>query len=121
MKRILITVATAIMIVVSISQCTVHRSSVYEAKMDDLRSQVQVGDNIYEAAKKIEGRYHHTTGPLDPTKRGKELWLHVNFGLQPTLAETMAYTAEIDLPFDDNKPITAIIKADAAGTITNIQ
>jgi hypothetical protein len=121
MKSILLTVAAAIMIVVSLSQCTAHRSSVYNSKMNDLRSQVQVGDNIYEAAKKIKGRYHYTTGPLDPTKRGKELWLHVNFGLQPTFAETMAYTAEIDLPFDDNKPISAIIKADAAGTITNIE
>jgi hypothetical protein len=89
--------------------------------MEDLRLQVQIGDNIYQASKKIEHRYHYTTGPLDPTKLGKNLWLHVNFGLEPTFLETMAYTAGISLPFSSNNQITAIIKADIDGRITSIE
>ena len=115
----LIILTVLVIIVVTLSLSTVRRSSVYRTKMDDLRSQVQVGGNIYDAAKKIEGRYHYTTGPLDPTKLEKELWLHVNFGLKPTFLETIAYSADVSLPFDDNKPISAVIKADAAGTITS--
>ena len=89
--------------------------------MSDLRSQVQVGGNIHTAAKKIEGLYHHTTGPLDPTKLGKELWLHVDFGLNPTAIETIGYTADVDLPSNANRRIGAIIKATPDGTITTIE
>ncbi len=121
MKRTMLILVSIALVAAGLSQCTAHRSSAYEAKMVDLRSQVQVGDNIFEAAKKIEGRYHYTSGPLDPTKLGKELWLHVNFGLQPTFIETAAYTADVNLPFDDNKPISAVIKANSNGVITSIE
>lgn len=89
--------------------------------MSDLRSQVQVGDNIHFAAKRIEGRYHYTTGPLDPTKLGKELWVNVDFGLTPSAIETIAYTADVDLPSNANRRISAIIKATPDGTITTIE
>ncbi|MGJ8655541.1 MAG: hypothetical protein ACSHX6_03745 [Akkermansiaceae bacterium] len=105
---------------ITLSQCTPYRSHVYKTKMKDLRTQVHIGDNIHAAKTKITDRYHYTSGPSDPTKLGKELWLHVNFGLQPTLLETLAYTADISLPFD-NKPISAIIKATPDGTITTIE
>jgi len=121
MKRPLIAIAALAVISLGLSQCTLHRSATYKAQMEDLRSQVQVGDDIHAAAKKIDGRYHYTTGPLDPTKLGKELWLHVDFGLSPTFLETMAYTADVSLPFDKNEAISAVIKADADGTITRIE
>ena len=121
MKRVLIAFAAVVLLAAGLSQCTMHRTSVYEAKMADLRRQVKVGDNIYAAAKKIDGRYHYTSGPLDPTKLGKELWLHVNFGLQPTTLESVAYAADVAPPFGSNKPISAIIKAGADGTITSIE
>ena len=89
--------------------------------MNDLRAQVQVGDNIHAVAKKIEGRYHYTSGPLDPTKLGKELWLHVDFGLQPTSIETINYVTDVDLPLNANGRISAIIKATPNGTITSIE
>lgn len=121
MKRALTALISVAIVASGLSQCTLHRSSVYVSKMNDLRSQVHVGDNIHDAAKKIKGRYHSTTGPLDPSRLGKELWLHVDFGLQPTLAETLAYTADVKLPFDRNERISAIIKANSKGTITSIE
>ena len=121
MKTILPSLSAVAFVVLGLPQCTSQRTSTYEAKMSDLRSQVQVGDNIHTAAKKIEGRYHYTTGPLDPTKLGKELWLHVNFGLKPTAIETIAYTADVDLPSNANRRISAIIKATPDGTITTIE
>lgn len=121
MKSVLITLAAVVVLAAGLSQCTAHRASVYEAKMEDLRTQVKVGDNIYAAAKKIEGRYHYTSGPLDPMKLGKQLWLHVDFGLQPTTIESVAYSANASPPFMSNKPISAVIKAGADGTITSIE
>lgn len=112
---------TAVIVVLGLSQCTTQRTSTYEAMMSDLRSQVQVGDNIHSAARKIEGRYHYTSGPLDPTDLGKELWLHVDFGLMPSTIETIAYTADVDLPSNSNRRISAIIKATQDGTITTIE
>ena len=108
MKPLLLSLVVIALVALGLSQCTLHRTSIYDAKMRDLRQQVQVGENIYAAAKKIEGRYHHTSGPLDPTKLGKQLWLHVNFGLEPTAMETIAYVTDAKLPFDDNKKISAI-------------
>jgi hypothetical protein len=52
---------------------------------------------------------------------GKELWLHVDFGLKPSAIETIAYTADIDLPSTANRRISAIIKATPDGTITTIE
>ena len=94
---------------------------IYEEKMNDLREQVKVGDNIYVIASEIEGRYHYIQGPLDPTKLGNELWLHVNFGLKPTALETIAYASNVDIPFLSNRRISAIIKSKPDGTITKIE
>jgi len=121
MKRIILILGLLVLVVAGLSQCTAYRSSVYEEKMVDLRSQVQIGDNIYEAAKKIEGRYHYISGPLDLTKLDKELWLHVNFGLQPTFIETVTYASDVELQFGDHKPISAVIKADSDGVVTSIE
>lgn len=121
MKRVLIALSTVVILAVGLSQCTMHRTSVYEAKMDDLRTQVKVGDNIHTAAKKIDSRYHYASAPFDPTKLGKELWLHVSFGLQPTTLESVAYATDVSSPFVSNKPISAVIKAGVDGTITSIE
>jgi len=121
MNKLLRTLAAVAIVAFGLSQCTAQRTSTYEAMMSDLRSQVQIGDNIHYVAKKIEGRYHYTRGPLDPTKLGKELWLHVDFGLQSSAIETIAYTADVALPSNANRRISAIIKATPDGTITTIE
>jgi hypothetical protein len=121
MKRIPASLTAVTLVVLGLTQCTSQRTSTYEAMMSDLRSQVRIGDNIHSAAKKIEGRYHCISGPLDPTKLGKELLVHVDFGLNPSVIETIAYTADVDLPSNANRRISAIIKATPDGTITTIE
>ena len=107
-------------LVLTTSQCTMHRTAKYEEGMADLRQQVKIGDDIFEAEKRIKDRYHYVTEPYDPTKLGKVLWMNVDFGLQPTFVETIAYTADIE-PIGDNKPISAIVVADPSGTVTAIK
>ena len=89
--------------------------------MADLRSQVKIGDNIFDAEKKIRGRYHYVTKPYDPAKLGEKLCMDVNFGLQPTLMETFAYAADSRLPFDKNEGISGVVVSNAKGTITSIE
>jgi hypothetical protein len=121
MNKFLQSLIAVVIVIFGLSHCTVHRTSTYETMMSDLRSQVQVGDNIHSAAKKIEGRYHYTSGPLDPTDLGKELWLHVDFGLKPSAIENIAYTSDVNLPSSANRRISAMIKATPDGTITTIE
>ncbi len=121
MKTQLLRFATCLGSVMVLSQCTMHRSSVYKAQMADLRSRVKEGQNIFDAEKRIRGRYHYVTKPYDPTNLGKELCMNVDFGLQPTLMETLAYTADVKLPFDKNDSISAIVVSDASGTIKSIE
>lgn len=121
MKRPLAIVILLVGLIVSISQCTIHRSYVYNQKLEDLREQISIGDNIYQAASKIEGRYVATIGPLDPTNSGKELWLHVDFGLKATELETAEYLLNMRFPFSDNSRITSIIIADSNGVIKSIE
>ena len=47
--------------------------------------------------------------------------MEVDFGLQPTLMETIAYTADVELPYDKNESISASIVADASGKIIAIE
>lgn len=89
--------------------------------MADLRNQVKAGQNIFDAEKRIRGRYHHVTKPYDPTHLGDKLWMRVEFGLQPTFMETFAYAANVKSPFDKNEIISAIVVSDSSGTITSIE
>jgi hypothetical protein len=89
--------------------------------MEDLRSVVSTGDNIYAAKKKIEGRYHSVSKIYDPTKLGDKLWMNVGFGLDHTALETFSYITDIRIPFDKNEGLGAIIEADPNGTIRAIK
>lgn len=105
----------------SLSQCAPGRSAAHHANMEDLRTQVKIGENIHNATKRIKGRYHIVTKPYDPTGLGRELHSDVDFGLPITFFESLAYAADTRLPFDDNEPIGAIIGARSNGTILAIE
>ena len=98
-----------------------HRSSVYKSQMADLRSQVKVGQNIFDAEKRIRERYRHVTKPHYRTISRNELVMHVDFGLRTTQMEDFAYAFDAKLPFDKNERIVGIVVADATGTITSIE
>ena len=121
MKTPLIRVLGSIIAVIMLSQCTLHRSSVYKAQMADLRSQVKVGQNIFDAEKRIRERYPHVTKPYYSTISRDELVMHVDFGLRTTQMEDFAYAFDSRLPFDKNERIVGIVVADATGTITSIE
>lgn len=104
-----------------LSQCAPGRSAAYHANMEDLRNQVKIGENIHSATKRIKGRYHIVTKPHDPTGLGRELHSDVDFGLPVTFLESVAYAADTRPPFDENEPISAIIKARSNGTIVAIE
>lgn len=106
---------------VPLSQCAPGRSAAYHANMEDLRNQVKIGEDIHTATKRIKGRYHIVTEPYDPTGLGRELHSDVDFGLPVTFFESLAYAADTRLPFDDNEPISAILKARSNGTIVAIE
>ena len=104
-----------------LSQCAPGRSAAYHARMADLRDQVKIGEDIHSATKRIKGRYHIVTQPYDPTGLGRELHSDVDFGLPVTFFESVAYAADTRPPFDENEPISAVIKARSNGTILAIE
>jgi hypothetical protein len=114
----IVCIATA---VVPLSQCAPGRSAAYHAHMEDLRNHVRIGENIHTATKRIKSRYHIVSEPYDPTGLGRELHSDVDFGLPVTFFESVAYAADARPPFDDNEPISAIIKARSNGTIVAIE
>ena len=82
---------------------------------------MKVGQNIYDAEKKIRGRYRNVTKPYHNTISREELVMHVDFGLLHTELEGLAYAFDARLPFDKNEGISGIVIADATGTITAIE
>jgi hypothetical protein len=110
-----------ILLCLSISWSAIHRTTSYQHGMSDLREQVKVGQDIYEARKRIEHRFHFATAPYFPKEDHNELWMNVSFGIQPGPMETLAYTTGLRLPFSRGERISAIVKATPAGRITAIE
>ena len=114
-------IALVMGVVLALACCTPFRDAKHRKQMEDLRSMVSTGDNIYAARKKIEGRYHSVSKIYEPTKRGDKLWMNVSFGLTPTGLETFSYVTDIRIPFDKNEGLGAIVEADSSGTIRSIK
>ncbi len=89
--------------------------------MEDLRSVVLVGDNIYSAKKKIQNRYHSVSKVHDPTGCGEKLRMDVSFGLKHSALESFSYAAELNFPSFNSEPLGALIEANPSGTIINIK
>ncbi len=124
MKKVVqtvIIVSTTVGVALGAVCCTPFRDAKRDRKMEDLRSIVSEGDNIYSARKKIDGRYHSVSKIYDPTKLGNELLMNIDFGLTPTALETFSYVTDVRIPFDKNENLGALIEADPDGTIRDIR
>ena len=99
------------------------RAGIYRRSMEDLRQEVKIGEDIFDAKSKIEDRYHSVSEPYDPSKDGEVLWMDVSFGLRPNALETFLYSADlpISLPSFGSGRISALVVADHDGSVMEIR
>lgn len=99
--------------------CSVQRQHLIDESRKDVRNLINVGDDIYQAKERLkENGFKIKYGPDFPTKTKKYLMMIVDFGADPNLKETVAYTLGAG---EGSGPIDGIIKADPNGVITSIE
>lgn len=100
-----------------IAGCGVNQSSQYESRLEGLKSIVKPGDNIYTTQKMLKSKGIDVSDVHDPTGLGKNLSIHVHFGLSAGVIDGVKYASGVP----DEGSISALIEADGSGKIVSIR
>lgn len=120
LQKIIIYVAIPIALVFGmISSCSVLRDQKFESNTKEVKGLIEVGDDIFEAKKKLEeSGFKIKAGPVFATKNKDYYSMLVDYGLQPNAWEKMKLAA--GLPGID-KSLSGVIEADKDGKIYKIE
>ncbi|PXA03975.1 hypothetical protein DDZ13_10075 [Coraliomargarita sinensis] len=110
---------TILLIVLFLAGCNSQRDQVVSEKSEAARSEIKIGDDIFEAKNKLVTKgFGIKYGPDFPTKTERYLMMIVDYGVDPSGLEVFKYTVGIESNAD---PISGIIKATPEGKITSIE
>jgi len=103
--------------------CSCSLSRDYEArkKLSKVNSIVKIGDNIYEAEKKLKDAGFRVSKPYFPTDSKNIYWMDDFYGLRHTPIEQAGYGLALPFPtVGTPQPIRGKIEANVSGEIFNI-
>jgi hypothetical protein len=96
-----------------------NRDSKYQQKLDIVKSEIKIGDNIFEAKIKLQKNgFKIKYGPDHPTTDKAYYLMLIDFGIQPSVWEKFKYTVGIDF---NGRPRSGKVKASALGKIVDIR